>query len=330
MNQDNDEAATALTPDSLADYFRAGVRTSHLLARDPRCELLIDPGQQTYELLTPAVGVEPDLVGLQRVSVDTVGMEDGQWFRLVIDARDLRHEAYGLVSAVAQSMRGGATFASATMAALSNLRAVLSTRHRLSADQQVGLLGELLVVRTLLRSHSEESAISWWLGPLAEQHDLACEDYDVEVKTTTSERRVHVINGTGQLQRNTTRPLWLLSIRLTRAGSGSGLSLAAVVTGVLRQLTNRRDLFRDHLVRLGWRDEDADLYRDRYMLRDAPLAFPVDDEFPAITDERLARAVPHPDLVSGISYRVDLTSRTPGDPGSPIGDVLTTKEFLDV
>jgi hypothetical protein len=330
MSKQNNETVTALTPDSLDEYFRAGVTTSHLLARAPRCELLIDPARQTYELLTPAIGVEPDLPGLERVSIETVAMEDGQWFRLLIDARDLRHEAYGLVVAIAQAMRTGVTFAAATLAALSNMRAVLATRHRLSPDQQVGLLGELLVLRSLLRIHSEETVIGWWLGPLAEQHDLACEDYDVEIKTATSERRIHVIHGTGQLQRNPARPLWLLSIRLTRAGGGSGVSLAAAVTGILQQLTNRRDAFRDHLARLGWRDQDADLYRDAYILRDAPLAFPVDDDFPAITEERLARVVPHADLVSGISYRVDLTGRTPGDPGQPIAYVLATTEFLDV
>ena len=159
--------AVLLTPESLDEYFAAGVPTTHLLSRDPRCELLIDPSPEVYELLTPAVGAEPDLTGMQRVSVDTVSQEDGAWFRLRIEASDLRHEAYGLVVAVVQAMRGGAPFAAATGAALTNLRSILAARRRLSPDQQLGLIGELLVVRRLLTVAVEADVLDWWLGPLA-------------------------------------------------------------------------------------------------------------------------------------------------------------------
>jgi len=318
-----------LTPESLDEYFKAGVPTTHVLAVEPRCELLINPGGEVYELLTPVVGPEPEILGLQRVTVDTVALEDGPWYRLRIDAHDLRHEAYGLIVAIVQAMRGGASFATATGAALSNLRAILSARRRLSPDQQIGLLGELLVVQRLLPAHGENDVVDWWLGPLAEQHDFAFPEYDVEVKTTTAERRIHVIHGTGQLQPNPGRPLWLLSIQITRAGGARGLSLTGLVDDVRGRLTAHRERFLEHLVATGWRDDDADLYRDQYLLRSAPLAYPVDDDFPALTDERLAAAVPHPDLVSGVSYRVDVTSRTAGLPGGPLDLLLLNADGGD-
>lgn len=311
-----------LTPESLDEYFKAGVPTTHVLAVGPRCELLINPGAEVYELLTPVVGPEPEILGLQRVTVDTVALEDGPWYRLRIDAHDLRHEAYGLIVAIVQAMRGGASFAAATGAALSNLRAILSARRRLTPDQQIGLLGELLVVQRLLPAHGENDVVDWWLGPLAEQHDFAFPEYDVEVKTTTAERRVHVIHGTGQLQPNPGRPLWLLSIQITRAGGARGLSLTGLVDDVRGRLSARRERFLEHLVGLGWRDDDADLYQEQYLLRSAPLAYPVDEDFPALTEDRVAAVVPHPDLVSAISYRVDVTSRVPGAPGDPLDAFL--------
>jgi hypothetical protein len=210
-----------LTAESIDAYFRSGVPTTHRLSATPVCELLIDPSADTYELLTPAVGAEPDLTGMQRVTVDTLALEDGTYFRLRIDARDLRYEAYGLVISVVQAMRGGASFAAATGAALTNLRTILAARRRLSPDQQTGLLGELMLVRRLLDLHAEQDVIEWWLGPMAEQHDFAFPGVDVEVKTTTAERRIHVIHGTGQLRPNPHRPLWLLSIQVTRAGSST-------------------------------------------------------------------------------------------------------------
>lgn len=327
---DDDTGVARLTPGSLDEYFAAGVSTTHVLAQDPRCELIVDPGAQRYELLTPAVGAEPEIVGMKRVSVDSVAMEDGTWFRLRIDCRDVRHEAYGVVVAIVQAMRVGSSFAAATGAALSNLRAILAPRRRLTPDQEIGLLGELLVVRRMLEANDEGATIDSWLGPLAEQHDLAFTDHDVEVKTTTSERRVHVIHGTGQLQPNPGRALWLLSIQVTRAGGADGVSLAALVSEVRGRLSAHRERFLEYLVELGWRNDDADLYQQRFLLRSKPLAYPVDEDFPAITDERVAEVVPHPQLVSEVSYRVDVTSREPGSPGGPLDDFLSSWDGDDV
>jgi hypothetical protein len=323
MTSDDERPVEQLTPESLDTYFRSNVATVHLLSRHPRTELRIDPGAETYELATPAVGAEPELTGLQLVTVDTVDGEDGRWFRLRIAARDLRYEAYGFIVSIVQGMRGGASFAAATAAALTNLRSIIAARQRLSTEQQLGLIGELLVVQRLLGHEAETDVIDWWLGPLAEQHDFAFPTVDVEVKTTTSERRSHLISGTGQLRPNPGRPLWLVSIQLTRAGGADrGVSLGGLVGQVRTHLAARRARFLEYLVGVGWRDADEDLYRDRYLLRSRPAAYPVDDSFPAITPERLAAAVPNSDLVSGVSYRVDVSNRIPADPGAPIGVFL--------
>lgn len=314
---------TQLTPDSLDHYFRSGVRTTHLISDTPRCELEIDPGLDTYELRTPVSGPAPDLAGMQRVTVETIDEAEGPWFVLRIDARDIRHEAYGLIVAIVQSLRSGTGFATATTAALVNLRAILAKRARLTPEQQVGLLGELLVVRRLVAVRGEEETIDWWLGPDAEQHDLALPTADVEVKTTTSERREHVIHGVGQLEPNPGRPLWLLSIQLTRAGGAHGISLAELVSDVSSLLTTRRPRFVEHLAGLSWRQDDVELYRDRYLLRSDPQAYLVDDDFPALTGARLNAVVPHPERVSAVSYRVDVTGRDPSDPGEPL------RAFLD-
>ncbi len=323
MTPASERPVVQLTPQSLDTYFSAHLPTLHLLSREPRCELRIDPGAETYELLTPAVGARPDLNGLQHVSVDTVAEEDGEWFRLHVTARDLRYEAYGFVVSVVQSMRGGASFAAATGAALTNLRSIIAARRRLTTDQQLGLMGELLVVRRLLDATLETDVVDWWLGPLAEQHDFGFPDFDIEVKTTTAERRSHVISGTGQLRPNPGRPLWLVSVQLTRAGGAvGGLSLAALVGQVRSRLSARRERFLEYLVATGWRDTDEDLYHDRFLLRSRPAAYPVDEDFPALTPERLASAVPNSDLVSAVSYRVDVSNRMPGSPGEPIDAFL--------
>lgn len=318
-----------LTPSALDEYFDAGVTTSQTVSREPRCELYIDPRAGTFELCTPVDGARPDLRGMQRVTVDTFTDDGEEWFRLRVEARDLRYEAYGLLVSIVEAMRSGARFAAATAGALANLRAILSARRRISPEQQLGLVGELSVLRELLRHHSETEVFDWWIGPQSEQHDFALPTLDLEVKTTASERRAHVIHGTGQLRPNPGRPLWLVSIQLTRAGGADGINLAELVTDIRGTLGSRRDRFLEHLVGLGWRDSDIDLYRDRYLLRSAPQAYHVDEDFPAITDERLASAVPHPDLVTAVSYRIDVSDRKHGSTGSPIDHFLQTGGYRD-
>jgi len=312
-----------LTPDSLDEYFSSGVPTTHPLSDRPRCELYIDPTLNKYELMTPAVGPEPDLTGMQRVSVDTVDTDDGPMFVLSLDARDIRHEGYGLIVAIVQAMRSGVGFGIATDAALVHLRTILQSKRGLSTEQQIGLIGELLVVRRLLHARGEEETLDWWLGPDAEQHDLALPGVDVEVKTTTAEKREHVIHGVGQLEPNPGRALWLLSIQVTRAGGARGVSLVGLVSDVMAALTTRRDRFVEHLAGIGWRAEDSDLYRDRYLLRSMPQAYLVDDGFPALTQVRLSTVVPHPELVGAVNYRVDVSGLDPSDPGAPL------RTFLD-
>ena len=91
--------------------------------------------------------------------------------------------------------------------------------------------------------------------------------------------------------------------------------------------TGHRDVEQPALLGdLGWFDEDAELYEQRYLPRDAPLAYAVDETFPAVTVERLRAVVPHADLISDLTYRVDLTDRTPGDPGLPLTPFLGEME----
>ena len=330
MTEDQPDVAH-LTAESLDTYMAAGVPTTHVLSDSPRYELELDPAAQRYRLMTPVDGHEPAVAGYRRVSVETFSTEDGPWFQLEIDARDLHHEAYGMVVSIVSAVRGGATFATAVETVLERMRAVLASRRRLSPDQEIGLLGELLVVRHLLATCDGADVIDWWLGLLGEQHDLGLPDFDVEVKTTSAERRVHVVHGERQMEATPGRPLWLLSIQVTRAGGARGLGLPELVGDLRRRVPHtHRESLAVHLHGVGWREEDADLYPDRYILRSTPAAFEVDDDFPAITPARLSGVVPHLELISDLQYRLDLSARTPGDPGEPLATFLARQEITDV
>jgi Putative PD-(D/E)XK family member, (DUF4420) len=314
-----------LNPDTLDKYFRSGTITSHHVNDTPEVIITIDGKSQKISVITPRTDIELDTASLRRVTTGVDVRNGVEWARLTLDARGMYAEAYGLVISVVQAMRGGATFAAASSAALTNMKALLAAKPRISEEKQIGLVGELLVFRALLDTLDEYTVIDWWLGPLAEEHDYAFPSFDAEVKTTLRESRTHVIHGAGQLEPHPGRPLWLVSIQITRAGGDpQGIGLPGLIHEILQRLTGTRSRFIGHLASQGWDDDDAAMYPAAYVLRTTPAAYLVDDDFPAVTPERLRSIVPHSDLVSDVTYRVNVSGRTPGSPGDPLDSFVAT------
>ena len=308
-----------LNPDTLEKYFRSGTVTVHHVNDSPEVDITIDGPGQKISVLTPRKGMVLDAASLRRVTTG-VDVRNGQeWARFTLDARGMYAAAYGLVISVVQAMRGGATFAAATSAAMTNMKALLAAKPRISEEKQIGLVGELLLFRSLLDTFDEYTVIDWWLGPLAEEHDYAFPAFDAEVKTTLGESRTHVIHGAGQLEPSPGRSLWLVSVQVTRAGGNpDGVGLAGLIHEIRERLTGTRDRFVSRLSSEGWDDEDAAMYPTSYVLRTTPAAYLVDDDFPAVTRQRLRSVVPHSDLVSDVTYRVNVSGRTAGSPGQPL------------
>jgi len=318
------EPSSELNPDTLDRYFRSGTVTTHVVSEFPEVDIRIDGPGQKISLLTPHTGMVQDTAALKRVSTGLETRAGREWARITVDARNMYTEAYGLILSVVQAMQGGATFAAATSAAMTNMKALLAARPQISEERQVGLVGELLLFRALLDAYDEYTVIEWWLGPLAEERDYAFPAIDAEVKTTLGESRTHVIHGAGQLEPRASRPLWLVSIQITRAGGDpNGLALPTLIQEIRERLTTTRDRFVTYLASEGWEDNDAAMYPTAYVLRTTPAAYLVDNDFPAVTLSRLRAVVPHSDLVSAVTYRVDVSSRTPGDPGEPLTEFIS-------
>lgn len=312
-----------LSPDTLEKYFRSGTLTSHRVNESPEVIITIDSPGQKISVLTRRNGMVLDTATLRRVTTGIDIRNGEEWARLTLDARGMNAEAYGLVLSVVQAMRGGATFAAASSAAMTNMKTLLAARPRISEEKQIGLFGELLLFRALLDDFDEYSVVDWWLGPLAEERDYAFPAFDAEVKTTLGESRTHVIHGAGQLEPSPGRSLWLVSVQITRAGGDpNGMRLPALIGEIRERLTGTRDRFVGHLASQGWDDDDAVMYPTAYVLRTTPAAYLVDDDFPAVTPGRLHSVVPHSDLVSDVTYRVDVSGRTAGSPGDPLGAFL--------
>lgn len=310
-----------LDPRTVEDYFRLGVKTAFPLLQSPLVRMQIDPGRDEIELMTPAEGSDPEVTAFERLSFARVMQGDREWFRLTVDAHDMHYEGYVLIESVVDQLRAGASFRHSVSEAVFALKDLVASRRRLTEEKELGLIGELLVLRHIIEVAGETTAIGSWLGPLAEEHDFALAAFDAEVKTTKSESRTHLIGSDTQLEPSPGRPLHLVSIQVTRAGNAEqGFTLPALISEVRSSLDQTLRTFDAALEGLGWHPEDADLYKIAYTLRSTPRAYFVDDEFPAITSARLDKVVPKRPHVSSVTYRVNVTGLDHSPIGFPLAD----------
>ena len=314
MNEHPDDR-DALTPETLAAYFDAGHPAEQRLAEEPLCVLGIDPPRGELTLRTPATGSDIDVSAYRMIRTDIVEEpgDETVWFRVTVEATGIEYEAYSLLQAVTDQLQQGDDLERALHVALDAFRGLLARAPRLSEDQEIGLFGELVALDRLIDGVGETKALAAWLGPRAEEHDFVLGEADVEVKTTRSERRIHVIHGLGQLTPTPGRPLHLMSVQVTGAGAaGNGETLPELIERIRRRLRSGRTDFDDRLTDCGWEDAQADrLYTTRLLVRSEPRFYTVNEDFPAITSAGLSRIVTRPELVRSIDYRIDVTDLEP-------------------
>ena len=172
----------------------------------------------------------------------------------------------------------------------------------LSREKQIGLYGELMFLKTMLKAGvSAANAVTWWHGPVSENQDFQAGGRAVEVKTTTGNSATAVrISNELQLDDSDCQPLYLLHLWLKEM-DGSGTSLPQLVDELTALLagSGMRD-FADRLIAGGYHSVHRPIYEDiGYTERDRRY-YVVRDSFPRIR---------HADLRAGVSkveYQIDV------------------------
>lgn len=180
----------------------------------------------------------------------------------------------------------------------------------LSYEKQVGLIGELWTLRRVADSRGWATALeSWHLNANAE-HDFGLEDFDLEVKSTTSESRTHMIGSLTQLLPSPGRDLYLLSIQLTSAANNAknSFTLSSCVLAIFAQLANLDVLqaqFSQRLAQAGWKQEHMHLYDTSFIARSNPFLIHVDQNCPRLVVD-LLKSMPANLLnrIESVAYRI--------------------------
>jgi hypothetical protein len=294
---------------------------------DPACWLQLDPKNGLVTLVTAYETPEPDVAKLKNIRFNAVSAGDDDLAKLTVEVEGNVHGAYGLLATIADELQiEKLPLAAAVAAAVARHRSVLESRGALTTEKEVGLFGELLFLEFLIGRVGAGPAVTTWQGPVSEEHDFTFDVVHIEVKTTSGERRKHLINGLNQLVPLRGVPLSLLSIQLTRSSPTGGRTLPQIVYHVRTIAGGHQVTVDAMLTTLGWRSEDADLYTTFWALRSEPRAYAVRGAFPAMTPELVAPAVPNFVLLSDVSYKVDLTNLNHDSLPESIGGFVESEE----
>lgn len=172
----------------------------------------------------------------------------------------------------------------------------------LSPDEEVGLFGELVVLRDILAGGGDPvETVESWVGPRDGLHDFVVGPGAMEVKASAAEGGFAArIGSLEQLDTSAVYPLFLVAVRLTPDPAGSTLGdLIGATRGTLSTDPLAADLFAGRLLWSGVRPEDEEKYTRRFAVVSAG-AHRVEGTFP-----RLVRANV-PAAVTKAKYTVEL------------------------
>ena len=178
-------------------------------------------------------------------------------------------------------------------------------RQAMDKIVQVGLFGELLLLRSVMIPTLGPAAVDRWSGPDSERHDFVGGQLHIEVKTTRKSRPEHEISRLDQLRAPAGCRLLFVSVQLEESVGGNE-SLATQVDAIvdlLRGDAAALDLFMTKMASMGWSEEvrsSGELLR--FFLRGAEV-YAVDDDFPRLPDDFLP-----PSGVVSVKYTVDLAN----------------------
>jgi hypothetical protein len=186
----------------------------------------------------------------------------------------------------------------------------------LRAEDEVGLLGELHVLRSLIGSGLPISeAVDWWQGPIDSLHDFVCPRGDIEVKSSVRAGAFSAnVGSLDQLDESLVQPLYLAAVQFSL--SASGLRLPQHIDSVRGLLSSDPAIigaFEGKLLAAGYHQVSAARYHRQFSYLLTSL-YEVHEDFPRLTRSKV------PAGVVDAKYRLEIDASKFG--ALPLNDVL--------
>jgi hypothetical protein len=311
-----------LSLETLEKYIKSAAHASVRVPGDPEVLLAIDVPNETLRLEVPWDGEDPPVIGEYLHITTSVFFRNRQnWAGIAVHGLRFFSDAYPLLRSVADHIQlDGASFRSAVKESLASYHELLASSEQMPVEKEVGLFGELLFLEHLVKATGPSSALQAWRGgDEVEEHDFGLDDGDVEVKTTTRDKRMHWISSLNQLVPTAERPLYLLSIQLTAAGASSARRLPDLVSDIGQQLPqDLRSTFLRRIFDAGFKAEQSPETYLLLRLRSAPAYFEVDEDFPRLDYAYLRKAGAAIERIPEVRYLINLDGLTSSKPSATL------------
>jgi hypothetical protein len=296
-------AALSATPSVRKDQYHAvligGTCTERCyIARDEYSEFI----------LGLRVGQRPPSIKVKSSAFDTypVRLPDGGWMILVRltdpTVRDVFDVlAFDLAVEIDRVVSGDSVAATLERRVRSWERLFQRTETGLlSRSSIVGLIGELLFLRTLQRhpDAGPRTAIDAWQGPCGADHDYSLPENEVEVKCIRSESDTIHISSLGQLASARELQLRVYRYRVATPSDPKAIQLNRLVESCSEgfEAPNLLALFRERLLAVGYVEHSS--YDNVCVAIDGCTCFDVCAEFPKLT------ALNVPVEVESVEYQI--------------------------
>ncbi|MYS78756.1 PD-(D/E)XK motif protein [Embleya scabrispora] len=318
-----DHRSRHLSCDALRDHLDNRMPMLIPVEGDPPLYWHLEAGGLRPALRIPVPpGTKAPRLGMQGIRAVCVLDGGEQFLHVFIEQTKLLREFHIVCCEIADriQMEGVAPVA-AVQTTVMAWRKLLARGRQMSLEEEIGLFGELLTLIGLAAARGWHAAVDAWQSPKCADHDFTVGPYDIEVKTVGGRARVHTIHGLTQLEPHRDRPLWFVSHMVEESDAGrTVLGLIEGIRSIIRvQAPGVLDDFdaRRLLVTAGGH---AIPREHRWAPVEATLAFPVDADFPRLTESILA---PLPESlmvrIVDIDYRIDVADLIPSIAPSPDG-----------
>lgn len=301
------------------NFITPAVAASHRVEGTPDTYFIVKDNGEGIGIRVLLSGlVEQAASPLAEVHTHIRNMKGNYFIEISTSRRDLFKPFYGVMNLIADMVQlEGIPVQQAVPRAIEQLRVLLRPVTKMSEEDEIGLWGELWALREILKK-SGPAQVPQWAGSANPIHDFRNGHSELEVKTTRSERRAHIINGLTQMVPSPRCSLYLLSIQLAQRHGEGSMSLPAMVREIRQLLAGEHDWLAQFNARLeskGWIEDHSALYADSWALRSAPTLFCVDDTFPRISPSVLMPVLGEKAFVriADVHYRVDLTGIAPSN-----------------
>jgi hypothetical protein len=294
------------------DILVPGVPAVHPVPGTPYVELFFEPDQTRVGIRARCSDSARAASELEHLRTRLVEREGGRLLEISTDRPSLFRSLYALLVSTADLIQlEGVAPSDALQQTIDEFLELVAANPKGSPEKLRGLIGELWVLERMLCSRGA-AAVSAWVGPFGETHDFRVGNVEIEVKTTTRARRIHMISSIDQLEPSQGARLYLLSLQFVRSGQGGDLSVLSQLQRIDHQLAvhpQSLEYFKRALRALELSAFDSALLEETYKAKSEARLSLVAQEFPRITTSVLSTAfgAAARNRLLDASYTVDVT-----------------------